>query len=79
MDIEDIRHIIAGAEIRMLELKNTTGELKDGIHSKLGRRLLMLLPASRLRLIFCTCILTFYDQTNTIMPINGGELHRSGG
>lgn len=33
MDIEDIKRIIAGDETRTLELKKTTGELKDGMHS----------------------------------------------
>ena len=33
MGIEDIKRIIAGDETRTLELKKTTGELKDGMHS----------------------------------------------
>ena len=31
--INDIQHLIAGDEHRTLELKKTTGELKDGIRS----------------------------------------------
>ena len=44
MDIEGIKRIIAGDETRTLELKKTTGELKDGIKLlpiKLVRRLPM--------------------------------------
>lgn len=33
MTIEDIQRLIAGDETRTLELKKTTGELKDGMHS----------------------------------------------
>ena len=33
MTIEDIREIISSDENRTLELKKTTGELKDGMHS----------------------------------------------
>lgn len=33
MTIEEIQHLIAGGETRTLELKKTTGELKDGMHS----------------------------------------------
>ena len=33
MDIEDIKDIIEGDETRTLELKKTTGELKDGMHA----------------------------------------------
>lgn len=33
MTIEDIRQLIAGDEHRQLELKKTTGELKDAMHS----------------------------------------------
>lgn len=33
MTIEDIREFIASDENRTLELKKTTGELKDGMHS----------------------------------------------
>lgn len=43
MAIDDIRRLIAPDEHRELELKKTTGELKDGMHSALrlseyGRR-----------------------------------------
>ena len=33
MEIEDIQEIIAKDEHRCLELKKTTGELQDGMHS----------------------------------------------
>ena len=33
MTIEDIQHLIKGDEHRSLELKKSTGELKDGMHS----------------------------------------------
>ena len=33
MTIEDVKQLIAGDEHRALELKKTTGELKDGMHS----------------------------------------------
>ncbi|MCQ2252525.1 MAG: ATP-binding protein [Bacteroidales bacterium] len=33
MTISDIQNIIAGDETRTLELKKSTGELKDGMHS----------------------------------------------
>ena len=33
MTIEDIRQIIAKDENRVLEMKRSTGELKDGMHS----------------------------------------------
>lgn len=33
MTIEDIKKLIAGDETRTLELKKTTGELKDAMHS----------------------------------------------
>ena len=33
MTIEDIQRLIAGDETRTLELKKTTGELKDAMHS----------------------------------------------
>lgn len=33
MTIEDIRRLIANDENRHLELKKTTGELKDGMHT----------------------------------------------
>ena len=33
MTIDDIRNLIASDESRTLELKKTTGELKDGMHS----------------------------------------------
>ena len=33
MTIDDIRALIAADESRTLELKKTTGELKDGMHS----------------------------------------------
>lgn len=33
MTIDDIRRLIAPDEHRELELKKTTGELKDGMHS----------------------------------------------
>ena len=33
MTIEDIKQLIAGDEHRTLELKKTTGELKDGMQS----------------------------------------------
>ena len=33
MTIEDIRALVAADESRTLELKKTTGELKDGMHS----------------------------------------------
>ena len=33
MQIGDIENIIKGDETRTLELKKTTGELKDGMHS----------------------------------------------
>lgn len=33
MTIEDIKALIAPDESRTLELKKTTGELKDGMHS----------------------------------------------
>ena len=33
MTIEDVKVIIEGDETRTLELKKTTGELKDGMHS----------------------------------------------
>ena len=33
MTIEDIKKLIAGDETRTLELKKTTGELKDTMHS----------------------------------------------
>lgn len=33
MNIEDIQSLISGDETRTLELKKTTGELKDGIRS----------------------------------------------
>ena len=35
MTIEDIKKIIATDETRTLELKKSTGELKDGMHSAL--------------------------------------------
>lgn len=33
MTIDDIKKLIASDESRTLELKKTTGELKDGMHS----------------------------------------------
>ena len=33
MTIEDIKKLIAGDKTRTLELKKTTGELKDAMHS----------------------------------------------
>ena len=33
MTIDDIKKLIASDELRTLELKKTTGELKDGMHS----------------------------------------------
>lgn len=33
MTIDDIKALIAADESRTLELKKTTGELKDGMHS----------------------------------------------
>ncbi len=33
MTIEDIRALVAADESRTLELKKSTGELKDGMHS----------------------------------------------
>lgn len=33
MTINDIKTLIASDELRTLELKKTTGELKDGMHS----------------------------------------------
>ena len=33
MTIDDIKALIASGESRTLELKKTTGELKDGMHS----------------------------------------------
>ena len=33
MEIKDIKKLIASDESRTLELKKTTGELKDGMHS----------------------------------------------
>lgn len=33
MTIEDIRALVTADESRTLELKKTTGELKDGMHS----------------------------------------------
>ena len=33
MTIEEIRRIIEGDETRTLELKKSTGELKEGMHS----------------------------------------------
>lgn len=33
MTIEDIKDLIASDELRILELKKTTGELKDGMHT----------------------------------------------
>ena len=33
MTIDDIKALIAADESRILELKKTTGELKDGMHS----------------------------------------------
>ena len=33
MSIDDIKRLIAGDEHRTLELKKTTGELKDGMHT----------------------------------------------
>lgn len=33
MSIDDIKTLIAADESRTLELKKTTGELKDGMHS----------------------------------------------
>ena len=34
MIIDDIRTLIASGESRTLELKKTTGELKDGMHTE---------------------------------------------
>ncbi len=33
MKVDDIKRLIAGNEHKQLELKKTTGELKDGMHS----------------------------------------------
>lgn len=52
MTIDDIRNLIASDESRTLELKKTTGELKDGMHSACaflntegGWLILVLLPS----------------------------------
>ena len=39
MTITDIQALIAGDEARTLELKTSTGDLKDGIHSAFGIRI----------------------------------------
>ena len=53
MTIEDIKKLIAGDETRTLELKKTTGELKDAMHSVCamlnsdgGRVIIGIAPAS---------------------------------
>ena len=46
MGIEDIKRIIAGDETRTLELKKTTGELKDGMHSACGWLIFGIAPTS---------------------------------
>lgn len=37
MNIEDIKKLIQSDETRTLELKKSTGELKDGMHSACAR------------------------------------------